>query len=71
MEITSREFAERVGVCPATVYNWEARGIITPVRKTPTGRRFYSTEQVEAYQRGDFDALTSKSDEVSNLKGGI
>lgn len=70
MEITSREFAERIGVCPATVYNWEARGFIVPVRYTPSGRRFYSIEQVEAYKRGDFDSLARKPNGVSNVKGG-
>lgn len=53
--LTSQEFANAIGVCLVTTYNWEKKGIIKPARVTPSGRRFYTDAQVDAYLQGDYD----------------
>lgn len=44
--LTTPQFAKRVGVTKNTVVNWEQKGLISPHHVSPTGRRFYSLEQV-------------------------
>lgn len=53
--VTSQGFADAVGVSVVTVYNWERKGLIIPVRKTISGRRYYSEEQIRAYLEGRYD----------------
>ncbi len=55
MEMTSQEFANKIGVSLSTIYSWENKGLIKPTRKTLSGRRFYSEEQVQAYLNGDYE----------------
>ena len=55
MEMTSQEFANKIGVSLSTIYSWENKGLIKPARKTLSGRRFYSEEQVQAYLNGDYE----------------
>ena len=47
-------FAEALGVSPATVMNWEYRGLVKPVKTTITGRVFYSQEQLDASLAEDY-----------------
>lgn len=53
--VTSQGFADAVGVSLVTVYNWERKGLIIPARKTISGRRYYSEEQIRAYLEGRYD----------------
>lgn len=47
--MTVDEFAKRIGVHPQTVRMWDKTGVLNPHHKTPSGRRLYSEEQVQAY----------------------
>ena len=42
-----REVSRLTGVNPVTLRAWERRYGITPAERSPTGRRFYTREQVE------------------------
>lgn len=42
------EFANKIGVCFKTVQNWDNKGILQ-ARRTPSGRRYYTREDVENY----------------------
>ena len=44
-------FAQLIGVCLATLKNWDKRKILI-AKRTPTGRRFYTHEQYLTYIRG-------------------
>lgn len=46
---TASQAAERMGVHPATLRRWEARGLIRPIR-TPGGHRRYSSTQLAKLQ---------------------
>lgn len=48
---TTTEFAQAVGVVKNTVVNWERKGLLIPHHVTPTGRRFYSQEQLDDFFR--------------------
>lgn len=47
--LTSRLFAEKIGVSQETVIAWDKKRLLTPHHKTPTGMRLYTREQVEEY----------------------
>ena len=57
------EFADRVGVTPVTVRNWEKRGWIEPHHRTPSGYRYYTKEQAEQIING---TLKFEMDESSD-----
>ncbi len=40
-----------VGVSPQTLRNWEARGLVTPLREGPARRRLYRWPDIERLQR--------------------
>lgn len=48
------EFSRRLGVSRTTVVNWEDMGLIKPHHVSPTGRRFYSQQQLEDYFAGKY-----------------
>ena len=50
---TSGEFARIANVSITTLLNWEMKGLVKPHHKSPTGRRFYSQEQVDEFFKGD------------------
>ena len=50
--LTTPQFAKQVGVSKNTVINWERQGLIVPHHVSPTGRRYYSHEQVESVLAG-------------------
>lgn len=45
------EFAKRIGVCLKTVQSWDNKGVF-PAKRTPTGRRYYTQEDVDNYFKG-------------------
>ena len=51
--LTTKEFAERVGVQQQTVINWSNKGVFKEHHKTPGGHRCYTEEQVEQFLNGD------------------
>ncbi len=40
-----------VGVSPQTLRNWEARGLVAPLREGRTHRRLYTWQNIERLQR--------------------
>lgn len=46
--MTTKQFAERIGVSVRTLIRWHQRGILVPAVVLPTGARRYSEDQVEA-----------------------
>lgn len=46
---TSSEFARLVGVTKNTIVNWERHGWLLPHHVSPSGRRYYSEQQLEDY----------------------
>ena len=56
--LTSREFAEAIGVHIQTLRYWDGIGKLKPHHKMPGGRRMYAKEQVTEY-------LTKKKDMLS------
>lgn len=49
---TTSEFARLIGVTKNTLVNWETHKWLLPHHKTPSGRRFYSEEQLEDFFAG-------------------
>lgn len=47
--LTSRQFADEIGVAHSTLGNWYKKGILKPCLITPSGRKKYSREQVKEY----------------------
>lgn len=45
--LSSRDIAEMFKVSRTTIYNWEQKGILKPVFISPTGRKFYSEENIK------------------------
>jgi hypothetical protein len=43
-----KDFAERLGVSVATLQRWDREGVLKAYR-SPTDRRYYTSEQVEEY----------------------
>lgn len=52
---TTQEIADEIGVHVSSVYSWEKKGLLVPAKKTPTGRRFYSEDQMQAIRNNDFE----------------
>lgn len=46
---TSSEFASLLGVTKTTIVNWEKHGWLFPHHVSPSGRRFYSQQQLDDY----------------------
>lgn len=46
------EFARKIGVCFKTLQRWDTQGVF-PARRTPTGMRFYTEEDLQKYFRQD------------------
>lgn len=44
------EVAKRFEVTPHTVRNWDRRGLIKANQVTPSGRKFYSEEQINKFK---------------------
>lgn len=42
--------ADRYGVCPESLRNWEREGLIPPARRTAGGHRRFGAEHVEAIE---------------------
>lgn len=51
---TVKEFAEKIGVHPQTVRNWDRKNILKPAFTSPTGYRMYTEKQVRDYFDGKF-----------------
>ena len=47
--LTVEEFAKRIGVHPQTVRTWDKNGLLPAHYKSPSGRKFYTEEQVKNY----------------------
>lgn len=63
---TTTQFARAVGVVKNTVVNWERKGLLLPHHTTPTGRRFYSQQQLDNFFRsgvGDLDVQVGRQEE--------
>ena len=45
--MTTKQFAERIGVSVRTLIRWHQRGILLPAVVLPTGARRYSEAQLE------------------------
>lgn len=60
--LTTPQFAKRIGVSKNTVINWERQGFIKPHHKSPTGRRFYSQEQVDEVLSGKLKGVAVDSE---------
>lgn len=61
--LTSTQFANAIGVSNGTLTNWAEKGILKPYMITATGRRKYTTEQVEEFfakAKADVDNRFSK-----------
>lgn len=61
---TSTDFAKAIGVSKSTVIAWDKKGIIVPAKRTITGRRLYSQEQLQAYMHEEYDSPILKEKEV-------
>lgn len=60
--LTTPQFAKKVGVSKNTIINWENAGLISPHHVSPTGRRFYTEEQVKEILSGKLNGV-AKEDE--------
>ena len=45
--LKSKDIADMFGVSQTTIYNWELKGILKPVLKTPTGRKYFNEDDVK------------------------
>lgn len=61
--LTTPQFAKRVGVSKNTIINWESQGFILPHHVSPTGRRFYTQEQVDAVLSGKLNKPAKQTEE--------
>lgn len=52
---TTKEFAEKIGVHPQTLRNWDKKGILNPSVTSPTGYRLYTKEQYVKYINGEYN----------------
>ncbi len=70
--MTSAEFAKAIGVSSTLLFKWRQSGVLKPDYRLPTGKCFYSEEQVEKYKNGyykikdesDFLSIREFSDEI-------
>lgn len=60
MFLSTVQFAKAVGVCKNTIVNWERKGWLVPHHISPSGRRFYTEEQVEQIIRGGRTNVSSE-----------
>jgi DNA-binding transcriptional MerR regulator len=49
---TPRDFARTIGVSQSTLKNWERKGLLK-ARRYPSGRRFYTQEQLNTILETD------------------
>lgn len=71
--LSSSDFARAVGVSVPTIQRWDIEGRLIPVKRTISGRRLYSHEQLEVFLAEDYDNPILKgkqSNGVSNSKAG-
>ncbi len=52
--MTSKEFAKAIRVSSTLLFKWRQSGVLVPEYRLPTGKCFYSEEQVEKYKNGDY-----------------
>lgn len=52
--LTMKEMAEAISVSYSALDSWVRKKIIEPAFVSPTGRKFFSQEQVDAYFRGEY-----------------
>ena len=57
------DFANKIGVSPSTLRNWETEGILKPHHRTPTGYRIYSEEQLLLVLAGNIEMANKVSKE--------
>lgn len=50
--LSVKEVADIFEVTPQTIRMWDFKGIIKADRVSPTGRRFYSEEQIDRVLKG-------------------
>jgi len=60
--LSTRAFADRLGVVPETVRRWVRAGRITPAGRTPTGQLRFSEEQVADVLSGPASASGRAAD---------
>ena len=53
--LSKKEFAEALNISYTTLDNWLRKELISFAYKTPTGRMFFSQEQVDAFYRGELE----------------
>lgn len=53
--LTGAQFANEIGVVSSTLLSYERKGILKPAKVSPTGRKFYSQEQLQAFLDQDYD----------------
>ena len=67
------EVARMLHVSKGTLYNWQRLGILLPALKTPTGRFYYSEEQVIqmrekiGYDNSEFTPEAQPEDSSQNV----
>ena len=44
-ELTVKNIADMFGVSKQTIYSWVDKGILTPVKKTPTNRLYFNVNK--------------------------
>lgn len=49
---TTPQFAKKIGVHPQTIRNWEKNNILKPAIISPSGRKYYTQDQVDNYLHG-------------------
>lgn len=49
---TTPQFAKKIGVHPQTIRNWEKNNILKPAVISPSGRKYYTQDQVNNYLHG-------------------
>lgn len=52
--LTKTEFANAIGISNTTLWRWVQVGKLKPQFKTPSGKEYYTREQVDAYWRGEY-----------------
>ena len=52
--LTGAQFANEIGVVSSTLLSYERKGILKPAKVSPTGRKFYSQEQLQAFLDQDY-----------------